>query len=80
MINKVEKADSEQQRQLAIMTEESASISKRQLLIDWVTQLLILKDAPIGQLEKPQKAIAITESSVWPGMGAVLQHVLVLAE
>lgn len=63
MISKVEKADSEQQRQLAIMIVESASTSDRQLLIDWVTQLLILKDAPIGQLEKAQKAIAITASS-----------------
>ena len=53
----------EKERQLAITIVETASPSDRELLQQWVTQLLVLKDAPLGKLEKAKKAIAITASS-----------------
>lgn len=53
----------EKERQLAIRIVEAASPSDRVLLQQWITQLLALKDAPMGKLEKAQKAIAVTASS-----------------
>ena len=51
------------ERQLAITIVEAASPSDRVLLQQWITQLLVLKDAPLGKLEKAKKAIAVTASS-----------------
>ena len=51
------------ERQLAIKIVEAASPSDRVLLQQWITQLLVLKDAPLGKLEKAKKAIAVTASS-----------------
>lgn len=51
------------ERQLAITIVKTASPSDRILLQQWITQLLVLKDAPIGKLEKAKQAIAVTASS-----------------
>ena len=51
------------ERQLAITIVEATSPSDRELLQQWITQLLVLKDAPLGKLEKAKKAIAVTASS-----------------
>ena len=51
------------ERQLAITIVEAASPGDRELLQDWITQLLVLKDSPLGILEKAKKAIAVTASS-----------------
>lgn len=49
--------------QLAFAIVEASTKSDRLVLQQWITQLLILKDAPIGRLEKAKKAIALTASS-----------------
>ena len=56
---------SSQQRdqQLAIAIAKASSPSDRLVLQEWITQLLILKDSPLGRLEKAKKAIALTSSS-----------------
>jgi hypothetical protein len=59
----METQDQSRERQLAITIVQSASPSDQILLQQWITQLLVLKDAPIGKLEKAKKAIAITASS-----------------
>ena len=51
------------ERQLAITIVEAASPVDRELLQQWITQLLVLKDSPLGVLEKAKKAIAVTASS-----------------
>jgi hypothetical protein len=55
--------DPSKEQQLAITIVEAASPSDRVVLQQWVTQLLVLKDAPISRLEKAKKAIALTASS-----------------
>jgi hypothetical protein len=51
----METEDQSKERQLAITIVQSASPSDQILLQQWITQLLVLKDAPIGKLEKPRK-------------------------
>jgi len=51
------------ERELAITIVQAASPNDRVILQQWITQLLVLKDAPLGRLEKAKRAIAITASS-----------------
>lgn len=59
----MEAEEQSKERQLAVAIIKSTSPSDQILLQQWITQLLVLKDAPIGKLEKAKKAIAITASS-----------------
>jgi hypothetical protein len=59
----METEDHSKERQLAITIVQSTSPSDQILLQQWITQLLVLKDAPLGKLERAKKAIAITASS-----------------
>ena len=59
----METEDQSKERQLAITIVQSTSPSDQILLQQWITQLLVLKDAPLGKLKKAKKAIAITASS-----------------
>ena len=51
------------ERELAITIVQATSPNDRVFLQQWITQLLVLKDAPLGKLEKAKRAIAITASS-----------------
>ena len=51
------------ERELAITIVQATSPNDRVILQQWITQLLVLKDAPLGKLEKAKRAIAITASS-----------------
>jgi len=51
------------ERELAITIVQATSPNDRVILQQWITQLLVLKDAPLGRLEKAKRAIAITASS-----------------
>lgn len=55
--------DRNKELQLAITIVQASSASDRVVLQQWITELLLLKDAPLGKLEKAKKAIAITASS-----------------